>query len=208
MTIRIFGAGGLGREVLATLQAQGSPVAGFFVDEGFTASPIRGLPVHVYDSQRDDAGLVLAIGDNLARSRLRSRLGARATYTSAIHPAAVIGPGVTLGTGAMVVGPASMTTDIVIGSHVLINPGCSIAHDCTVGDFCSLGPSVALAGNVQVSEGASIGTGAIVLPGIRIGAWAVVGAGAVVVHDVPPGATVVGVPARPSRSAKARSPAP
>ncbi|HEY9401116.1 MAG TPA: acyltransferase [Pyrinomonadaceae bacterium] len=47
-----------------------------------------------------------------------------------------------------------------------------------------------------VRRGASIGTGAVVLGGIEIGARATVGAGAVVTRDVPPGATVVGNPAR------------
>ena len=48
----------------------------------------------------------------------------------------------------------------------------------------------------RIRRGASIGSGAVVLGGIRIGADAVVGAGAVVTRDVPPGATVRGVPAR------------
>jgi acetyltransferase-like isoleucine patch superfamily enzyme len=48
-----------------------------------------------------------------------------------------------------------------------------------------------------VEDGASLGSGAIILGGVRIGAGALVGAGAVVTHDVPPGATVVGSPARP-----------
>jgi acetyltransferase-like isoleucine patch superfamily enzyme len=47
-----------------------------------------------------------------------------------------------------------------------------------------------------VERGASIGSGAVVLGGVRIGAGALVGAGAVVTRDVPPGATVVGSPAR------------
>jgi len=37
----------------------------------------------------------------------------------------------------------------------------------------------------------------VVLPGLREGAGATLGAGAVAVRDVPAGATVVGVPARP-----------
>lgn len=47
-----------------------------------------------------------------------------------------------------------------------------------------------------VERRASVGSGAVVLGGIRIGAGAIVGAGAVVTRDVPPGATVVGNPAR------------
>jgi len=36
----------------------------------------------------------------------------------------------------------------------------------------------------------------VVVPGVRIGADAIVAAGAVVIDDVPPGMTVIGVPAR------------
>jgi UDP-2-acetamido-3-amino-2,3-dideoxy-glucuronate N-acetyltransferase len=48
-----------------------------------------------------------------------------------------------------------------------------------------------------VGRGAAIGSGATILGGIEIGAGATVGAGALVSRDVPPGATVVGNPARP-----------
>jgi UDP-2-acetamido-3-amino-2,3-dideoxy-glucuronate N-acetyltransferase len=47
-----------------------------------------------------------------------------------------------------------------------------------------------------VEDGASLGSGSVILGGVRIGAGALVGAGAVVTADVPPGATVAGVPAR------------
>ncbi|PSP75595.1 acetyltransferase [Halobacteriales archaeon QS_1_68_20] len=50
-------------------------------------------------------------------------------------------------------------------------------------------------GEVVVRERAMIGAGAIILPGVEIGAGAQVAANSLVTEDVPPGATVAGVPA-------------
>jgi UDP-2-acetamido-3-amino-2,3-dideoxy-glucuronate N-acetyltransferase len=50
--------------------------------------------------------------------------------------------------------------------------------------------------SIVVERGAALGSGAVLLGGIRIGQGAMIGAGAVVTTDVPPGATVVGNPAR------------
>ena len=51
-----------------------------------------------------------------------------------------------------------------------------------------------------VKKRAAIGTGAVVLAGVTIGESALVGAGSVVTRDVPPGAVVVGNPARVLRT--------
>jgi acetyltransferase-like isoleucine patch superfamily enzyme len=50
-------------------------------------------------------------------------------------------------------------------------------------------------GEVVVRERAMVGAGAVVLPGVEIGADAQVAANSLVADDVPPGATVAGVPA-------------
>jgi acetyltransferase-like isoleucine patch superfamily enzyme len=47
-----------------------------------------------------------------------------------------------------------------------------------------------------IEAGAVVGAGAVLLPGVVVGESSTVAAGAVVTHDVPPGATVMGVPAR------------
>jgi putative colanic acid biosynthesis acetyltransferase WcaF len=54
-----------------------------------------------------------------------------------------------------------------------------------------------MTGPVVIGENAWIAAEAYIGPGVTIGAGAVAGARAVVVRDVPPGAVVVGNPARP-----------
>lgn len=104
---------------------------------------------------------------------------------------------------------AMVSAQIAIGDPVIVEPGVYIAHGQVVIDGLSeVGRGVVIfpfvtiglrAGDIRgprVEEFASIGTGAKLIGAITVGAGARVGAGAVVVEDVPPGATVVGVPAR------------
>jgi acetyltransferase-like isoleucine patch superfamily enzyme len=98
----------------------------------------------------------------------------------------------------------------VIGDRVTIKSGVYVWDGVTLEDNVFCGPNATFTNDKNprsrqrpaefartlVKAGASIGAGAVVLPGLTIGEGATVGAGAVVTHDVPPGATVVGNPAR------------
>ena len=54
-----------------------------------------------------------------------------------------------------------------------------------------------------IGDGAFIGSDTILRAPVTIGEGSVTGAGSVVTHDVPPGTTVLGVPARPHGAAAA-----
>ncbi len=107
-------------------------------------------------------------------------------------------------------GIAMTTAQICIGDLVVVQPGLYIAHGQIVADgFIQIGPGVVLFPWVTlglrsaytgptIGEGVHIGSGAKVLGPITVGARAKIGANAVVLSDVAPGATVVGVPARPT----------
>ncbi len=206
--IFIFGAGGLGGEVLNVFRAAAAAgrnvtCQGFIVDPEYGTEPVlHGLPVHRGLSALSDDGdvrVVVALGEpdrrRAAAKKIERAVGPR--FASAVHPAATIGVDIAMDLGVMVLGPASITTNTVIGRHVLINPMASVSHDCRLADYATLAPAVTLAGGVEVDEGAELGTGANVVPRLSIGAWSMVGAGATVIRSVPANTTVVGVPARP-----------
>lgn len=212
----VLGAGGHARVTIATLRAAGTTVWSILDDDaskhGTTVDgvTVRG-PITRADllsaiaagaATRDGAVAALcALGDNAARRRAVATLDEGADWVGvdwvrAVHPAAIVHPGVLLGAGSVVFAGAVIQPGTTVGAHAIVNTAASVDHDCAVGDFVHVGPGAHLCGGVTLGKGALLGVGCSVIPGVRIGAWATVGAGAAVVRDVPEGATVVGVPAR------------
>ena len=114
-------------------------------------------------------------------ARIISQLGKFFTGIE-IHPAAKIAPGVFIDHGA----------GVVIGETAEVGEGTVIYQGCTLG---GTGKETGKR-HPTVGKNCVISAGAKVLGGITVGDCAKVGAGAVVLKDVPPHATVVGVPAR------------
>ena len=107
-----------------------------------------------------------------------------------IHPAADIGRRLFIDHGA----------GVVIGETAEIGDDVLLYHGTTLG-----GDSMRREKrHPTLDDGVTVGANATLLGDITVGENASVGAGSVVVDDVPPGQTVVGVPAKPVGKAEAQ----
>lgn len=137
-----------------------------------------------------------AIGDASARRALAARFEGRAPWASLVHATAWVAPSAALGPGSVVLAGAVVNAGAEIGAHAIVNSRGIVEHDAVVGSFAHLGPGAVLGGGATLGEDAFAGMGSLIRDHVAVGAGALVGMGAVVTADVPPGVTVVGVPAR------------
>ncbi|MHB9143932.1 MAG: acetyltransferase [Symbiobacteriia bacterium] len=205
----IVGAGGFGREVAWLVEDinRDHPRYDFlgFLDDAATSTP-EGYPVlgtidNWLAGERHGVKVVCAIGDSGMRAAVTRRLSAAgAGFTTLIHPSVRRSRWVEFGMGSVVCAGTTLTTNITVGAHSVINPYCTIGHDTNLGDFTSMMFGVRLSGNVSTGTGVYFGSSSTVIQQVSIGSWTVVGAGAVVTKDLPSAVIAVGVPAKPVKA--------
>ncbi|WP_375416433.1 acetyltransferase [uncultured Hymenobacter sp.] len=220
--LAIFGAGGLGREVLALAHQlnEAAPtweLFGFFDDQPPAAPARLGLPYRGTSTDLLALGraanlptplhVAIAVGNGRHRAAVAERLraaGPELCFPSLVHPGVACQPyqRLQIGQGCLIQQGCILTTDVTLGDFVLLNLGCTVGHDARLDDFCSLMPHANVGGGAHLSAGVYLGTNATVIQGVRVGARTIVGAGAVAVRDLPADVTAVGVPAKAIMSYK------
>ena len=207
MDLVVYGAGGMGRELMWQLDSQNKGefnLLGFADDSAEKINTvINGFKVlggtDWLLKREEKTAVVLALGDSFVRKKVAEQLkkNDNLVFPNIISSDSIVSEFVELGEGNIICFGSIVTVNIKIGDFLLCNRSCNIGHDTIIGDYVTLNPGVILSGNVTVGECANIGTGSVVIQGKTIGNGSTVGAGAAVVRDIPDNCTAVGVPAKP-----------
>jgi serine O-acetyltransferase len=149
--------------------ASGSYLTPFLYYKGFHSLQWHRIGHYLWEHRRQDLAHFL-------QSRVSE------VFAVDIHPAVPVGRGVFI----------DHATGLVVGETSVIGNDVSILHEVTLGGTGKERGDR----HPKVQDGVLLSAGAKVLGNITLGRNAKVGAGSVVLHDVPPCATVAGIPAR------------
>ncbi|MCB2173640.1 acetyltransferase [bacterium] len=207
----VYGASGFGREVMPLALEQLRELGGgeeqlVFVDDKPLFSNINNFQVISFREFCRQARIGSCIALAVADSKVREKL-ALSCREYGFEPWSikannvVVLDEVDIEEGAIICHFVTITSNIQIGTCFHANIYSYVAHDCIIGNYVTFAPGVKCNGNVHIGDHAYIGTGAMLKQGspgkpLIIGKGAVVGMGSVVTKEVPPGAVVVGNPAR------------
>ncbi|EFC80587.1 acyltransferase [Parafrankia sp. EUN1f] len=121
-------------------------------------------------------------------------------------------PGAVIGADCNICDHAFVESEVRLGDRVTVKNNVALFNGLTVENDVFLGPNAVFTNDYNpraavkktsddllptvIRSGATIGANATIVCGVTIGENAFIGAGTVVIRDVPPGAMVVGNPAR------------
>lgn len=201
----IVGAGGFAREVLCCLiDASKTPIddiakiACFMVaDEDYDTKSIMGIDVISHSLFNPELyNVIVGVGDPVLRKKIVDSLPSDTTFTTIIHPSAVISQWVEIGAGSIVTAGTIITCNVKIGRHAHLNLHTTIGHDCEIGDYFTTTPGTNISGNCKFGNGVYFGTNSAVRQGVEICNNVTIGMGGVVVKNISEPGIYIGNPVK------------
>lgn len=199
MTLAIYCAGGLGKEVIAFCRALGRWQDIIFVDDVTTDEWYQGAKVFRFEEVKtvaDDVEFIIASGEPAGRAALYQKIKA-AGYPMAtvIDPACTIPQGTEIGEGCIVY-HCDISIDVKIGPNTFVEYRAIIGHDVKIAAHSMISARTFFGGHTSIGERVYVAPGVVLKDRITVHDDAVIGLGAVVMRNVRPKAIMVGNPAK------------
>lgn len=210
LMLGIYGAGGLGREVLELARQINDKDHKwdkfFFIDDNpaINHKVINDAEVFTYDEALNSFGgkfeCALGIGEPATREKVISKLlNNGIEIPTLIYPGTYIPSTTKIGKGVTIQYGCFISCNITIQDYVFLQPHCNIGHDDFLDEGCMISGFGNLGGEVKIGKYAFVGLGAAIEQGRSVGDFSIVSMGAVVYKSVDDAMIVMGNPARPIR---------
>ena len=212
-TLGIFGAGGLGIEILEMAQIVNEITPrwdGFvFVNNGDAVDPINGIEVmginEALQRYGDSLDAVVAVGEPTLRAKIAIEINEHHLQSpTIIYPSVRIPASSHIGAGTCIFPGVYISTNVTICNNVLISPNAVIGHDNLIEDNVVISSTAVLAGMVHIKKNAYIGPSVAIKESLTIGSGSVAALGSIVFKDIEDGDLVIGNPARVSKRSSER----
>lgn len=174
----IIGAGGVGREIAATLKNaafSNFKLIGYIDDGKAPGTIINTVPVlggiDWLLTNNEGYSAVIAIGNPQVRKKIIERLEPAALeYPTLVHPGARLHDNNTImiGKGCYIADGCIFTTDIIVEDFCFINTACSLQHDSHIGKNSVLMPGVRITGGAFIGANSYIGANYLISTAVRL----------------------------------------
>lgn len=194
----LIGSGALARDIVNV--AGRECFAGTYVDPGFAADPVEGLPVFTSWAEARMVTSQYIIGVLDRNHRLKAR---QAALEAGFYPAPPL-----IHATAQVAGSARLAPGCVVGYFSVIGPGAElcedvmvmfsaiVSHDAYIGENSVILHGACVGGYCRVGQGCFVGANSVLSPKITIGDDSFVAAGASCFKSAPECSMLLGNPAR------------
>lgn len=205
MILGIYGAGGLGREVLELARIINSREKNWddfiFIDDGNVGSEVNGIKIYSYkeavEKFRSNLEVSMGIGEAVTREKLFSRLCSDGlSAATLIHPDVYIPDTTFIGRGVTIQYGCFISCDVRVEDYVYIQPQVNVGHNDVLKEGCILSGMVNLGGHVSIGKYTYAGLSSAFKEGVSVGDYAIIGMYSAVYKDIPEEMIAMGNPAR------------
>lgn len=208
MILGIYGAGGLGREVLELakiINNESNKWEGFiFIIDDEPGNDVNGVKVYSYNDAIEQFKGRLEVSMGIGEPAIREKLFTKIVndgveVATLIHPnvhipdTAQIGRGVTIQEGCFI------SCNSEIGDYVYIQPKVAIGHNDIIKEGCVISAMANLAGSVEIGKYTYVGLSSAFKEGVKVGEYSIIGMYSAVYKDIPDEMIAMGNPARPMK---------